>query len=341
MPRPIDMDSVKNYPVSLAGLELEHPWMNASGLIATAPGYSRLATYRTGAVVGKTVSRSEMKGHRPPVFKRLGEGTYGNAIGLANPGVVSFSDEMGQYFPLPNSVPFIFSMKPGESADETEETLKIMEDRYNAVELNVSCPNIFRGGMIVGTDPSLTGEFTAAAKKACGDTPLIVKLTPNTHLICDVAQAAVDNGADGLTAINTCFGMAMDPYTGNPLITNVGFGVSGHSIMPIGLRCVYQVRQKVGDQAFIIGCGGIGNEYDDGGIATAEDVIEYIRAGADAVAIGTNMFYRRPMEIETAGSKVSVAKYLDNLTTSFAQVMDEIGAESVADLKGTFPYIDD
>jgi dihydroorotate dehydrogenase (NAD+) catalytic subunit len=169
----------------------------------------------------------------------------------------------------------------GYSPEDYEETIRILNDGegISAYELNVSCPNVRYGGITFGQDPYLLSEVVAGAK-AAARRPLIVKLSPNVTSIGKMARAAEDAGADAVSLVNTFLAMAIDPITRRPRISNITAGLSGPAIKPIALRMVYEVAQSV--KIPVIGIGGI---------STAEDVVEFLLAGAIAVEVGTANFW--------------------------------------------------
>ena len=201
-----------------------------------------------------------------------------NAIGLQNHGVDWI---------IENELPFlaqydteIIANIAGATEEDYIEVIEKMNDNpvVKAYELNISCPNVKHGGMGLGTSAQLAAEMTRRAK-AAAKKPVYVKLSPNVTDIVSIAKACEEAGADGLVMINTLLGMRMDLRTGRPLLANGTGGLSGPAIKPVGIRCVYQCAQAVSIP--IIGVGGISN---------AEDVVEYLYAGASAVEVGAANF---------------------------------------------------
>jgi dihydroorotate dehydrogenase (NAD+) catalytic subunit len=267
-----------NLGVDIGGCKLKSPVMVASGTF----GYGdEFADYvdpaKLGAIVTKTITRHRREGNRPP---RLCETTGGvlNAIGLQNSGLDDFiASKMKRYKNFPTNL--IVSVG-GETNDEYAEVIKALTsfDEIAAFELNISCPNIEYRDKIIAQDQELTRRAVRAARAAT-DKPLIVKLSPNVCDITAIAQAAQEAGADALSLINTLLGMAIDVDARRSVLGNITGGLSGPAIKPVALRMVWQVHNKV--TLPIIGMGGIMN---------ARDAIEFLLAGASAVAVGTANF---------------------------------------------------
>jgi dihydroorotate dehydrogenase (NAD+) catalytic subunit len=261
----------------LEGIILENPLMPASGTYGAAlEGMQFGDIGRLGAIVTKTVTPKPRKGNPPP---RLAETPCGmlNSIGLENPGLDRFLSEA-----LPKALelgpPVILNIG-GESLEEFEWSVeRVQNSGVVALEINLSCPNVQGGALPFATDPEACHAI-AASLCSRSDLPLFFKLSPNTHLLTEVAQAAVAGGAQGLTLINTLLGMAVDWRRGSPKIARGIAGLSGPAIKPVALRCIYQVRQVV--EVPIFGVGGI---------CDAEDVCEFLAAGATAVQVGTQHF---------------------------------------------------
>jgi dihydroorotate dehydrogenase (NAD+) catalytic subunit len=262
----------------LAGLRLKNPVLTASGTYAAGKEYGQLIDLnRLGAICVKTVTLKATAGNKPP---RLWETPSGmlNSIGLQNAGIDAFvADDLPFLAGL--DVPVILSIA-ATSVDDYTRLAKMVAGLadVDAVELNISCPNVKAGGTVFGSDAKLAAEVTAKAKLACSK-PLIVKLTPNVVDIAEVGRACERAGADALSLINTIKGMAVDVEKMRPGLGNVVGGLSGPAIKPIAVRMVWETAQAVGIP--IIGIGGI---------MTADDALEFILAGASAVAVGTANF---------------------------------------------------
>jgi dihydroorotate dehydrogenase (NAD+) catalytic subunit len=231
-----------------------------------------------------------------------------NSIGLDNDGIDAFLEFHVPYLRT-IGCPTIVSIA-GRSIEDFEQMSRQLDtvNGIGGIELNVSCPNV-SGGVDFGTDPGLCREVVRRVRAATS-LPILAKLTPNVTRIAEIAQAAQDGGADGLSVINTVLGMAVDWRKKRPLLGNRMGGLSGPAIKPIALRCVYQVAQQVSIP--IIGIGGI---------ATVDDVMEFIVAGATAVQIGTANFY----------DPTATMKILDALPNA----VHEAGATSIRDTIGT------
>jgi len=276
----------------IGSMVLSPPWTNASGFIATPPAYRRFAEYRTGGVVGKTVLLEAKPGHESPVFVEGEDGSFYNAIGLACPGAEEHAAEMKDVYPL--RVSFIESVASENSSDEVRRVIELLKGRFEAAELNVSCPNVSNRLLQVGQDPGLISEYTMAAKEAAGRKSLIVKLTPNIDDITLPAMAAASAGADALLIANTYGSMYINPHTGEPHLTNKKGGKSGRNIMGDTLRLVDVVARLRESGSFDFKIGGVG------GISCSSDVRAYFDAGADYVQFGTHLFLDRPMEMKRA-----------------------------------------
>ncbi|HUU90991.1 MAG TPA: dihydroorotate dehydrogenase, partial [Phycisphaerae bacterium] len=234
------------------------------------------------AIVTKSITLEPREGHPPPRLAEVRAGMI-NAIGLANVGLEAFLAEK-----LPAvaacDVPVIVNVA-GSTRDEYLQVCAALDAAPGVagIELNVSCPNVKEGGIEFGLDPAVLSGLVEAVRAKVSRATLIVKLSPNITDIAVTARAAVDAGAEALSLINTLRGMAIDPWTGRPALTNVIGGVSGPAIKPVALYMVRRVWEEVaGPRGVpIIGLGGI---------QFAEDVVEFIRAGATAVSVGTANF---------------------------------------------------
>ena len=235
-----------------------------------------------GAIVTKSITLEPREGHPPPRLAEVRAGMI-NAIGLANVGLEAFLAEK-----LPAlaacDVPVIVNVA-GSTREEYLQVCAALDAAPGVagIELNVSCPNVKEGGIEFGLDPAVLSGLVEAVRAKVSRATLIVKLSPNITDIAVTARAAVDAGADALSLINTLRGMAIDPWTGRPALTNVIGGVSGPAIKPVALYMVRRVWEEVAGprEVPIIGLGGI---------QFAEDVVEFIRAGATAVSVGPANF---------------------------------------------------
>ncbi|BFL46459.1 dihydroorotate dehydrogenase [Lactonifactor longoviformis] len=267
-----------NTKVNLAGVELKNPVMTASGTFGSGVEYSELVDLnRLGAVVTKGVASTPWTGNPTP---RIAE-TYGgmiNAIGLQNPGMEVFCER-----DLPFLEKFDTKVIVNVCGKTKEEYCRVVDrlsnENVDMLEINISCPNVKEGGIAFGQDPFAVEEITAAVKKYARQ-PVIMKLSPNVADITEMARAAECGGADVLSLINTLTGMKIDINKRTFAVANRTGGLSGPCVKPVAVRMVYQVANTV--KLPIIGMGGI---------ATAEDALEFILAGASAVSVGTANFF--------------------------------------------------
>lgn len=257
---------------------MKNPVTTCSGTFAAGKEFSDFYDLSSlGAVTTKGVSLQAWMGNDTPRIAECASGML-NSIGLQNPGVEAFCADALPWLSKQN-VPVIVNVS-GHSVDEYKKVIERLEDEpsVNAYEINISCPNVKQGGMAFGTDPQKAAEVTSACREATKK-PLIVKLSPNVTDIACIAKSVEDAGADAVSLINTVLGMAIDAKSQKPKLANVFGGLSGPAIKPIALRMVWQVYEAI--KIPILGMGGIMN---------AQDAIEFILAGAQAVAIGTANF---------------------------------------------------
>lgn len=259
--------------VNIAGVEWKNPVTTGSGTFGFGREYSEYFNLsELGAVCLKALSAVPRMGNPSPRIAETEKGIL-NSVGLQNPGAAAF---------LEKELPWLrtFDTKLianlcGSTVEDYVEVAKLLEDRVDMFELNISCPNVKEGGMAFGTSPKMIEEITQKVK-AVSKVPLIVKLSPNVTDIAEMARAAEAGGADAVSLINTLLGMKIDIKTRRPVLYNNMGGLSGPAVKPIAVRMVYQVRQAV--KIPIIGMGGI---------TTGEDAVEFLLAGANAVAVGT------------------------------------------------------
>jgi dihydroorotate dehydrogenase (NAD+) catalytic subunit len=294
--------------VQLGRLRLPNPVTVASGTFGYAREMEGLVDLsRLGAILPKTITAQPRAGNPPP---RTCETTGGmlNSIGLDNDGIEAF---------IVYQLPYLASLGTriivsiaGKSYDEFVAMAARLEGQpgVDALELNVSCPNV-TGGVDFGTDPAMCEKVVAGVRRVCSF-PVLAKLTPNVTDIAAVARGAEAGGADAISLINTCLGMAVHWRRRQPILGNVLGGLSGPAIKPIALRAVYQVARAV--KTPLVGIGGI---------ATIDDVMEFLLVGATAVQIGTANFYNPTVSMHI----------LDALPAALA----ELGAARVADVVGT------
>lgn len=300
--------SALDLTVNFGHLRLRNPILVASGTFGYAREMASLVDLgRLGGIVPKTITPWPRAGNRPWRTVETSAGLL-NSIGLDNDGVDAFLNHHIPYF-RSLTTPLIVSVAAA-SVDEFMEMVQRLSDIEGvaAIELNISCPNV-TGGVDFGTDEFLCEELVRATRSVT-QLPLLAKLTPNVTSITEVALAAESGGADGLSVINTLLGMSVNWRKRRPMLGNVVGGLSGPAIKPVALRCVYQVAQVV--KIPIMGIGGI---------ATVDDVMEFIVAGATAVQIGTANFYDPTVTM----------RVLDELPTA----LKELGANSIQDVVGT------
>jgi dihydroorotate dehydrogenase (NAD+) catalytic subunit len=263
-----------NLSTVLAGIRMENPLMNASGILGlTSFSLLRMAEAGVGAVVTKSIGREPRLGYKSPNIVAV-EGGMINSMGLPNPGVAEFMKDLDRALGM-LKVSIIVSIYGSSPEDYVDVAAQIGERRIAAVELNVSCPHVKEVGVEIGQRAEILYEVVKGVK-ATVNVPVLVKLTPNVSSIATLAKAAEEAGADGLTAINTVRAMAINVETGRPILGGRFGGLSGPVIKPIALRCVYEIFEAV--KIPIIGCGGI---------TAWEDAVEFLMAGASALQIGT------------------------------------------------------
>ena len=266
-----------NTKVNLAGVELKNPVMEASGTFGSGAEYGEFVDLnKLGAVVTKGVANVPWPGNPTPRIAETASGML-NAIGLQNPGIDLFAKRdipfLKQY-----DTKIIVNVCGKSTEDYLEVVERLGDEPVDMLEINISCPNVKEGGIAFGQDPKAVEAITKAVK-AKAKQPVIMKLSPNVTDITEMAKAAEAGGADVLSLINTLTGMKIDIYKQDFALANKTGGLSGPAIKPVAVRMVYQVANAV--KIPIIGMGGI---------QTAEDAMEFILAGATAVAVGTANF---------------------------------------------------
>lgn len=264
--------------VNIGSLELKNPVMTASGTFGYAREFENLMNlHRLGAVIVKGISLEPRPGNPPPRIVETACGML-NAIGLQNVGVDEFIAKKMVYL-QGLQLPVIVNIL-GDSIEEYQEITQRLAGVKGVagIEVNISCPNVKKGGVAFGTNAKMAAAVTSAVKEKA-DVPVMVKLSPNVSDVTEIARAVEDGGADSLSLINTLIGMAIDLPTRKPKLANIIGGLSGPAIKPVALRMVYQVANAVSIP--VIGIGGI---------ETAEDAMEFMVAGATAVQIGTANF---------------------------------------------------
>ena len=296
-----------NTKVTLAGVELKNPVMTASGTFGSGAEYSEFVDLnKLGGVVTKGVANVPWPGNPTPRVTETASGML-NAIGLQNPGIDLFCRRdipfLKQY-----DTKIIVNVCGKSTEDYCEVVERLADEPVDLLEINVSCPNVKEGGIAFGQNPHALEAITKEVKKYAKQ-PIIMKLTPNVTDITEIAKAAEAGGADALSLINTLTGMKIDINRRTFAVANKTGGVSGPVVHPIAVRMVYQTAQAVNIP--IIGMGGI---------ATPEDAIEMILAGASAVSVGTANFYNPNATIE--------------IIDGIEAYMKKNGFESVKDMVG-------
>lgn len=272
--------------VDIGGMQLKNPVMTASGTFGYAQEFEPFIDLNNiGAIIVKGLSLKPSKGNKPP---RIVETPCGmlNAIGLENIGLYDFIKKKLPFLKT-LSTPAIVNIY-GTSIKEYSMLAEAIEDikEIAGIEVNISCPNVKKGGIAFGVDPKSAYKVTKAVRNKTSK-PLMVKLSPNVTDITEIAISAADAGANSVSLINTITGMSIDIKTRRSRLANITGGLSGPAIKPIALRMVWQVAQKV--KIPVIGVGGI---------LTAADAIEFIIAGATAVQVGTANFINPMATIE-------------------------------------------
>ena len=303
------MQLANRLAVELPGLSLKNPVIAASGTCGYGQETSKIYNLNNlGSLVLKSTTLKPRQGNPRP---RVCETTAGwlNANGLQNVGIAVATNEkipwLRDNFP---QLPIIASAA-GFSEDEYVAVVARLADTagVKAIELNVSCPNVKHGGLAMGTDPEVLQRLTARVVKAAHGIPIYVKLTPNVTNIVPLAKAAERGGANGLTMINTLTGLSINLKTRRPVLANVTGGLSGPALKPLALRMIHQVRQV--SSLPIIGVGGI---------ESAEDVLEFMMAGANAIEVGAASFH----------DPLACLKIIADLPV----VMDRYGIKKLTDL---------
>ncbi len=287
-------------------LALDKPGMVASGIMdETGASMVRMLAAGAGAVVTKSIGSEPRAGHANPCFTEV-KGGFVNAMGLPNPGIEEFGTEIREAVPHGKIVGSIF----GANAAEFAKLAGKMED-YGAcaLELNLSCPHAKGYGMEVGTDPPLVKQIVAAVKDAVS-IPVWAKLTPNTHLLNDIALAVQDGGGDAVVAINTLKAMVISPEFRRPYLSNRFGGLSGPAIRTVGVRDIFDLYEAVSIP--LIGVGGISDW---------RDAAQYIMAGARAFQIGSAIAKDGPEVFATINRELQ-------------EFMGDNGYESIADMVG-------
>ena len=274
-----------NLSVDIAGVTMKNPVTTGSGTFGSGEEFSEFVDLsKLGAVTTKGVANVPWPGNPTPRVAEVYGGML-NAIGLQNPGIDVFVERDVPYLKKAGAT-IIVNVCGKSEKDYVEVVERLSDEPVDLLEINVSCPNVKEGGIAFGQDPKALYEITKAVK-AKAKQPIIMKLTPNVTDITEMAKVAVDAGSDALSLINTLTGMKIDIERRDFVLANKTGGMSGPAIKPVAVRMVYQVANAV--DVPIIGMGGI---------ATAEDALEFIMAGATAVSVGTANFINPATTLE-------------------------------------------
>ena len=286
-----------NMKVNIAGVEWKNPVTVASGTFGSGEEFSEFVDLnRLGAVTTKGVANIPWEGNPTPRVAETCSGMM-NAVGLQNPGIDLFC-KRDIPFLKKYDTKIIVNVCGKSTEDYCEVVERLADEDVDMLEINISCPNVKEGGIAFGQNPKAAEEITRAVKKYAKQ-PVIMKLSPNVTSIAEMAKAVEAGGADAISLINTITGMKIDIHRRAFLLANKTGGVSGPAIHPIAVRMVYEAANAV--RLPIIGMGGI---------ATAEDAIEMILAGASAVSVGTANFYNPTAAVEVAeGIEAYMQKY--------------------------------
>ncbi|MEM2110322.1 MAG: dihydroorotate dehydrogenase [Candidatus Bathyarchaeia archaeon] len=293
--------------IQISRLNLRNPTMLASGILGLSAKIMReVANAGAGAIVTKSIGLKPREGYPNPTVIQI-ECGFLNAVGLANPGIHKFAEEIREMNDL--GVPLIVSIY-GFSPEEYVEVAGIaIESGADAVELNLSCPHVKGAGAEIGQDSELAMKVVGKVKERV-NRPVFVKLSPNVTDITELAKAAVSAGADAITAVNTFRAMSIDIETHRPILANKIGGLSGAAVKPIAVRCVYEIYEAV--DVPVIGCGGI---------KTWRDAVEFMLAGASAVQIGSAIAIEDLVIFKSVAE--GIASYLEK--KGFGNVKEIVG----------------
>lgn len=301
----------------VAGIRIDPAIMITSGFLAY-PGPMKEVEKQLGGVILKTVSVDERQGNETPIYCRAGPGTYINAVGLPGPGCRELAGELSEARP---GIP-LFASISGNNEEDLAEAARILEPHVDAFEANFSCPNIKPGetvGVTIGYDSDRIRTNVKAIKAVTGK-PLFIKLPPGLYIFSSerflkAAETSLRSGADGLSVTNTIpGGMKINIHAKRPVLSSGYGGVSGSGMKSIGIGCVYALREAF-PKAPIIGIGGI---------EKAADIVEYVQAGADAVAMGSSL------PPTTAEKQV----FLEKLVSELSSTVRKLGYNSLMEMRG-------
>ncbi|MGA7897783.1 MAG: dihydroorotate dehydrogenase [Nitrososphaeraceae archaeon] len=299
------MIGAESLTVKFAGLKFRNPTMLASGFLGISQEIlDRIYLSGAGCLVSKSLSNLPIEGYRNPTVIDLNGKSYLNAVGLANPGFKAFATEIKA-----NKTPLILSLVGSDQKDFILMVKRLDNLNILGYEINLSCPHVKKMGMEVGDDLEMVRNIIRKVRINTRK-PIFIKLGVGNMDILKLAEVAKDENANGVTAINTIRAMAINVQTGSPILSNRLGGLSGRSIKPVAIRCVYEISKKLGIP--VIGCGGI---------FMWEDAIEFLLAGASAVQIGSGVGHSGIgiFKLITRGIK----NYLEN--KGFRNVQDIVG----------------
>ena len=298
--------SVDAIAVKMGGLQLSNPTVLASGVHGSSLSkVLKALKVGAGGAVTKSIGPVPREGYPEPTLVEVESGMV-NAAGLPNPGAEKFSDELAQI--RGKGLPVIVSIFGGDEKEFERVARALDGNDFAAYELNLSCPHVSGVGTEIGHHPELVAKMTRAVTRNTKK-PVFAKLSPNTDRLVEVARAALDAGADGLTAVNTVKAFPIDIESGKPALSNGYGGLSGSAMRPVALRCVYELREEF--DAPIMGCGGV---------ATWEDAVQFFLAGADAVQLGT--------------ATVKRFEIFNDVNLGIISYMERKGVDRLADLVG-------
>lgn len=294
--------------INFAGVDFQNPVLTASGTFGSGMEYSDFYDIsKLGAVITKGVSVTPWEGNPVPRVAETPSGML-NAIGLQNPGIDLFL-KRDSAFLEENNIPYVINVCGHTKEEYMEAVERLSDTKAKALEINISCPNVKAGGITFGTTAEGVEDITKAVKSVAKK-PIIMKLSPNVTSIAEIAKAAEAGGADAVSLINTITGMKIDIRRRTFVLKNKTGGLSGPAIHPVAVRMVYEVHNAV--KIPVLGMGGI---------ASAEDAIEMMLAGASLVAVGTSNFFNPTGTLDIIDG---IQKYLDE--NGFSSVSDIIGA---------------
>ncbi|MDG6901142.1 MAG: dihydroorotate dehydrogenase [Nitrososphaerota archaeon] len=296
-------------------MQLSNPLLLASGV--QGGSLSRvIEAIRAGAggAVTKSIGPAPREGYPEPTLVEVDAGMV-NAAGLPNPGADKFSEELSRL--KGRGLPIIVSVFGGDEEEFGDVVKRLDGNDFAAYEMNLSCPHVSGVGTEIGHDPDRVADVTRAVRRGTKK-PVYAKLSPNTDRLTEVARAAVDAGADGLTAVNTVRALPIDIETGRPSLSNGYGGLSGEAMRPIALRCVYELREQL--DVPIVGCGGV---------ASWEHAVQFFLAGADAVQLGTATIRRFEIFNDI---NLGIISYLER--KGLSRLGDLVGAAHRGGLKG-------